>query len=323
MQSFQYLLLLWLLFICATVPCFTYQLQFSHVNSLFMLLYNLLFSRELLVQCIIFDSDIAQYADLLHPFRTYLVSIANIRESNDTYSKPLGDFTWIIDKNIIIEPIEEITTLRNSLPRSTRLAVTPFEHFDHQYEGHEFDILAIVLNAGLPTYAANGPRIQDFIEMDDNGKKSTKLTLWTSFIDHDENKIMEILDQFLIILARKIKQMLPLKNVKTQLTRKTFSIQAKKSFSNTIDASSGKLIVVSFMEKENPLNTEPLHIAMDTTKSSKTKNSEHWHKHIRQSAHNKSSNCFTYQSCSRGENSISKKVLQVGSYFLLHPKAYI
>ncbi|XP_047249830.1 uncharacterized protein LOC124885655 [Capsicum annuum] len=41
---FSLSVLLWLLFICATVPCFTYQLQFSHVNSLFMLLYNLLFS---------------------------------------------------------------------------------------------------------------------------------------------------------------------------------------------------------------------------------------------------------------------------------------
>ncbi|KAM3360955.1 hypothetical protein P3S68_015809 [Capsicum galapagoense] len=66
------------------------------------------------------------------------------------------------------------------------------------------------------------------------------------------------------------KQMLPLEGVKTQLTGKTFSIQVKKSFLNT-NASTGKLITVSFMEKENTVNTRPSRIAMDIEESGKRK----------------------------------------------------
>lgn len=65
--------------------------------------------------------------------------------------------------------------------------------------------------------------------------------------------------------------MLPLEGVKTQLTRKTFSIQVKKSFLNTTNASTGKLITVSFMEKENTVNTRPSRIAMDIEESGKRK----------------------------------------------------
>ncbi|KAF3676586.1 hypothetical protein FXO38_04227 [Capsicum annuum] len=74
-----------------------------------------------------------------------------------------------------------------------------------------------------------------------------------------------------VISGKHEKQMLPLEGVKTQLTRKTFSIQVKKSFLNTTNASTGKLITVSFMEKENTVNTRPSRIAMDIEESGKRK----------------------------------------------------
>ncbi|KAH0702438.1 hypothetical protein KY285_016716 [Solanum tuberosum] len=78
-----------------------------------------------------------------------------------------------------------------------------FDNFHHQPEGLEFDVLAIVVNVALPTCAANGSRIQELIIMD-NQKKPKKLTLWESFIDHVGIYIAEQLNQYPIILSRKI-----------------------------------------------------------------------------------------------------------------------
>ncbi|KAK6805532.1 hypothetical protein RDI58_003317 [Solanum bulbocastanum] len=46
------------------------------------------------------------------------------------------------------------------------------------------------------------------------------------------------------------KQMLPLANVTRQLSGKTFTIQVKKSFAKTMDGTPGKLIILSYAEKE-------------------------------------------------------------------------
>lgn len=64
--------------------------------------------QETQVQCMIFETDIARYADLLHLFHTYLLSVANVKESNSAYDRPIGDFIWIIDRNTIVEPIEKL-----------------------------------------------------------------------------------------------------------------------------------------------------------------------------------------------------------------------
>nr|XP_009758172.1 PREDICTED: replication protein A 70 kDa DNA-binding subunit B-like [Nicotiana sylvestris] len=64
-------------------------------------------------------------------------------------------------------------------------------------------VLAIVINGGPSTYAANGRRIQEFIIMD-NQKKPTKFTLWEDFIDLYGNKLLKQLNEYPVILARKI-----------------------------------------------------------------------------------------------------------------------
>lgn len=51
------------------------------------------------------------------------------------------------------------------------------------------------------------------------------------------------------------KQMLPLANVTRQLAGKTFTIQVKKSFAKTMDGTPGKLIILSYAEKENVIIT--------------------------------------------------------------------
>ncbi|XP_075106605.1 replication protein A 70 kDa DNA-binding subunit A isoform X3 [Nicotiana tabacum] len=144
------------------------------------------------------------FADLFRPFHTYLMSVAQVKESNYMYGNPLNKFTWTIDRCTIVEPIETVNPPEEPLPPPTRLNLTPFGNFEYQPEGSEFDVLAIVLNASPSTYASNGRRIQDFIIMDDH-KKPTKFTLWEEFIDHDGNKLLELLKkEYPIILAKKV-----------------------------------------------------------------------------------------------------------------------
>uniref|UniRef100_M1CIH2 Replication protein A OB domain-containing protein n=1 Tax=Solanum tuberosum TaxID=4113 RepID=M1CIH2_SOLTU len=150
-----------------------------------------------------YGSDIKSYAELFLPYHTYLISVASVTESNHAYGIPINTFLWTIDKGTLIEPIEEVEPPEDSLPPPTRLTVTMFDSFHHQPEGLEFDVLAIVVNVALPTCAANGSRIQELIIMD-NQKKPKKLTLWESFIDHVGIYIAEQLNQYPIILARKI-----------------------------------------------------------------------------------------------------------------------
>ncbi|XP_070028219.1 uncharacterized protein [Nicotiana sylvestris] len=128
------------------------------------------------VECVIFNAEIMHFADLFRPFQTYLVSVAQVKESNYMYGNPLNKFTWTIDRCTIVEPIEIVNPPEKPLAPPTRLNLTPFGNFEYQPEGSEFDVLAIVLNASPSTYASNGRRIQDFIIMDDH-KRPMKFTL--------------------------------------------------------------------------------------------------------------------------------------------------
>ncbi|XP_070012439.1 uncharacterized protein [Nicotiana sylvestris] len=130
------------------------------------------------VECVIFNVEIMHFADLFRPFYTYLVSVAQVKESNYMYGNPLNKFTWTIDKCTIVEPIETVNPPEEPLPPPTRLNLTPFDNFEYQPEGSEFDVLAIVLNTSPSTYASNGRRIQDFIIMDDQ----LQTTLHTSYL---------------------------------------------------------------------------------------------------------------------------------------------
>ncbi|KAG5594982.1 hypothetical protein H5410_036214, partial [Solanum commersonii] len=64
---------------------------------------------------------------------------------------------------------------------------------------------------------------------------------------------------------------------------KTFTIQIKRSFAKGMDGTPGKLIVLSYMEKENVISASLSPSPMDTTGSNKRKNVDpttSHHKHI-------------------------------------------
>ncbi|KAL3380481.1 hypothetical protein AABB24_000898, partial [Solanum stoloniferum] len=155
------------------------------------------------VQVTIFSTDITHFEKEFAPFKTYLVSVAFVKEPPLGYENSLNKFIWALDKNTIVEPVEEVKPQEDPLPPPTRLALATFDTFEYQPKEFEFDVLAIVINGSPSTKTATGKRIQEFIVMD-KLKKPTKLTLWENFIDHDGVKLFNQLHDYPIILARRI-----------------------------------------------------------------------------------------------------------------------
>ncbi|WMV10485.1 hypothetical protein MTR67_003870, partial [Solanum verrucosum] len=155
------------------------------------------------VQVTIFSTDITHFEKEFAPFKTYLVSVAFVKEPSLGYENSLNKFIWALDKNTIVEPVEEVKPQEDPLPPPTRLALATFDTFEYQPKEFEFDVLAIVINGSPSTKTATGKRIQEFIVMD-KLKKPTKLTLWENFIDHDGVKLFNQLHDYPIILARRI-----------------------------------------------------------------------------------------------------------------------
>ncbi|KAH0784545.1 hypothetical protein KY290_004143 [Solanum tuberosum] len=158
------------------------------------------------VQATIYSTDITYFEKEFAPFKTYLVSVAHVKVPPLEYENSLNKFIWTLDKNTIVEPVEEVKPPQDPLPPPTRL-----------------DVLAIVINGSPSTKTTTGKRIQEFIVMDklpstktvigkliqefiiiDKLKKPTKLTLWEDFIDHEGVKLFNQLHDYPIILARKI-----------------------------------------------------------------------------------------------------------------------
>lgn len=67
------------------------------------------------------------------------------------------------------------------------------------------------------------------------------------------------------------KQKLPLASLRKRLNGKIFTIHMKRSFSKTLDGSLGKLIVLSYAEKEHAITAPLSPTPMDTGGSSKRK----------------------------------------------------
>ncbi|XP_015078482.2 uncharacterized protein LOC107022360 [Solanum pennellii] len=59
------------------------------------------------VQATIFSTDITYFEKEFAPFKTYLVSVAYVKVPPLGYENPLNKFIWTLDKNTIVEPIEE------------------------------------------------------------------------------------------------------------------------------------------------------------------------------------------------------------------------
>ncbi|KAH0699520.1 hypothetical protein KY284_013735 [Solanum tuberosum] len=99
------------------------------------------------VHATIFSTDITYFEKEFAPFKTYLVTVAFVKEPPLGYENPLNKFIWTIDKNTIIEPVEEVKPPEDPLPPPTRLVVATFDTFDPS------------------TKTATRKRIQEFIVM--------------------------------------------------------------------------------------------------------------------------------------------------------------
>ncbi|WMV49161.1 hypothetical protein MTR67_042546 [Solanum verrucosum] len=127
------------------------------------------------VQATIFSTDITYFEKEFAPFKTYLVSVAHVKLPPLRYENPLNKFIWTLDKNTIVEPVEEVKPPEDPLPPPTRLTLTTFNTFEYQSKEFEFDVLAIVINGSPSTKTTTGKRIQEFIVMDKLTQDSTAL----------------------------------------------------------------------------------------------------------------------------------------------------
>ncbi|XP_015160603.1 uncharacterized protein [Solanum tuberosum] len=118
------------------------------------------------VQATIFSTDITYFEKEFAPFKTYLVSVAHVKLPPLGYENPLNKFIWTLDKNTIVEPVEEVKPPEDPLPPPTRLTLTTFNTFEYQSKEFEFDVLAIVINGSPSTKSTTGKRTQEFIVMD-------------------------------------------------------------------------------------------------------------------------------------------------------------
>ncbi|KAG5631805.1 hypothetical protein H5410_003522, partial [Solanum commersonii] len=118
------------------------------------------------VQATIFSTDITYFEKEFAPFKTYLVSVAHVKLPPLGYENPPNKFIWTLDKNTIVEPVEEVKPPEDPLPPPTRLALTTFDTFEYQPKEFEFDVLANVISGSPSTKTVIGRRIQEFIIMD-------------------------------------------------------------------------------------------------------------------------------------------------------------
>ncbi|XP_047254082.1 uncharacterized protein LOC124888022 [Capsicum annuum] len=118
-----------------------------------------------------FGIDITQFEDVLAPFNTYLVSVAQVKDPPFEYKSALNDYIWTIDRNTIVEPIEKVTPPKDPLTQPTRLTLTAFDTFEYQPKDYEFDVLAIVINDSHPTKTASEKKVQEFIIIDEQINK--------------------------------------------------------------------------------------------------------------------------------------------------------
>ncbi|KAG5612002.1 hypothetical protein H5410_023283, partial [Solanum commersonii] len=68
----------------------------------------LLASVENQIQATIWNADITQFAKHFKPFQMYLLSVAHVKDSTYGYAASFNRFTWTIDKNTILEPIDKV-----------------------------------------------------------------------------------------------------------------------------------------------------------------------------------------------------------------------
>ncbi|KAM3344190.1 hypothetical protein P3S68_026282 [Capsicum galapagoense] len=205
-----------------------------------------------------FGIDITQFEDVLAPFNTYLVSVAQVKDPPFEYKSALNNYIWTIDRNTIVEPIEKVTPPEDPLTQPTRLTLTAFDTFEYQPKDYEFDVLAIVINDSHPTKTASEKKVQEFIIIDEQhfGIRSTNrfnglsnkfnttieinppypqaaaLKTWMKTIEPElvAYKMKSTTAVGSILLVPFEDEIIPVANIKEQLSGQVFYVEAELSF---------------------------------------------------------------------------------------------
>ncbi|PHT34533.1 hypothetical protein CQW23_26333 [Capsicum baccatum] len=187
-----------------------------------------------------FCTDITHFEDVLAPFNTYLVSIAQVKEPTSEYKSALNDYIWTIDRSTIVELIEKVTPPEDP-SQPTRLTLATFDTFEYQPKEYEFDVLAIVINDNYPTKTASGKRVQEFIIMDEQFNSTIEinppypqaaaLKTWVKTIESElvAYKMKSTTALGSILLVPFEDEIIPVANIQRQLPGQVFYVEAEVS----------------------------------------------------------------------------------------------
>ncbi|KAH0663119.1 hypothetical protein KY284_028050 [Solanum tuberosum] len=165
--------------------------------------------KECQIRAVLYADEIEQYADRLKLLSTYLVSTAKVKVSPTSYGKPIHQFYWILDKEIVIEEVKPSNGAENPLPPPTKLNITGFDRIPHLMvdSAAEIDILAIVLRCGPQKNAGRSHHRCRELTLCDNQKKQFLFTLWEDFGEiegHDIASKMATAADLPVLLGRSI-----------------------------------------------------------------------------------------------------------------------
>ncbi|XP_049347024.1 replication protein A 70 kDa DNA-binding subunit B-like [Solanum verrucosum] len=165
--------------------------------------------QECQIRVVMYTDEIEQYVATLKLFNTYLISTARVNVSPTSYSKPIHQFYWILDKETVIEQIKPSNEVEKPLPPPTKLNITSFDRISHLVvdSAAEIDVLAVVLRCGPQKNAGRSHHRCREITLCDNQKNQFLFTLWEDFGEiegHEISSKMATETDLLVILGRSI-----------------------------------------------------------------------------------------------------------------------
>ncbi|KAH0716768.1 hypothetical protein KY285_012799 [Solanum tuberosum] len=165
--------------------------------------------QECQIRAVMYTDEIEQYASTLKLFNTYLISTASVKVSLTSYGKPIHQFYWILDKEIVIEEIKPSDEVEKPLPPPNKLTITSFDRIPHLMVDStaEIDVLAVVLHCGPQKTAGRSHHKCREITLCDNQQNQFLFTLWEDFGEIEGHEIyskMATQRDLLVILGRSI-----------------------------------------------------------------------------------------------------------------------
>ncbi|OIT28479.1 hypothetical protein A4A49_51340 [Nicotiana attenuata] len=154
--------------------------------------------KEQQIRGVMWGDEIQYYADKLKLFHTYLISTARVKVLSTQYGRPIHKFYWMLDKETIVELVEQNSEREIPLPPPRKSNLADFNHIAH-------------MTLDPATEIGRGPNRCCEIIVTDNQKTRLLLTLWEDFSEVEGTIIQQKIEskvnddeRYPVILGRSI-----------------------------------------------------------------------------------------------------------------------